>query len=532
MKRFNTAGPCIPTRHYMVDISERVRQIRKMVDNGDYFCMNRGRQYGKTTTIAALERELCEDYLVISLDFQQLGSEEFVDENTFANAFVTVLQLELSMSPQVTPDILATLDQMLESAESDRYRLLRLFVDLGRIISSSQRPIVLIIDEVDSASNNQVFLDFLAQLRLQYLRRAKNLRVPAFQSVILAGVTDIRHLRSKIRDEDQHKVNSPWNIAVEFAVDMDLSVDGIQGMLADYESDHATEMDVAAVAQAIREYTHGYPFLVSRICQIMDQKLVGNGFVNLSEAWTVRGVDEAVRIILSETNTLFDSLMGKLQNYLELRIQLRALLMRGESIACVPDDVEQQQLLMYGFVRVEHNKLVVANRVFEMRLYVFFVGESERNSSLKRDADLSRGAFVTADGGLDVPKIMDHFIRAHNRIHGQSSPRFLEEEARERFLTYISPIINGTGTYSVEEQTRDQRRMDVVIHWLGRRYVVELKVWRGERYHEEGEQQIVGYLDYFSLSTGYLLSFDFRNRKVPGVRRVHVGERVLFEGTV
>ena len=127
---------------------------------------------------------------------------------------------------------------------------------------------------------------------------------------------------------------------------------------------------------------------------------------------------------------------------------------------------------------------------------------------------------------------MRHFIAAHNRIHGDSGERFLEEEWCERFLTYLSPIVNGTGTYSIEEQTRDQRRMDVVVHWLGRRYVIELKIWRGERYHEEGERQVAAYLDHFGLIEGYLLSFDFRRANQPGVERVRVGERVLWEGTV
>lgn len=378
MRSFNTTGLCVPSKHYMVDISDRVRQIREIIDHGDYFCMNRGRQYGKTTTIAALKRALYEDYLVISLDFQQLGSEEYASEHAFSDAFVTTLELELSTSVQATPELLDALGAMAVAAESERYRLLRLFVDLRRLISSSPKPIVLIIDEIDTASNNQVFLDFLAQLRQQYLRREENPAVPAFQSVILAGVTDVRHLRSKIRDEDQHKLNSPWNIAVEFTVDMDLGADGIRGMLAEYDSDHGVGMDTAAVARLIRDYTHGYPFLVSRICQVMDQKLVDNGFPSLREAWSVRGVDEAVRMILCETNTLFDSLMGKLQYYPALRSQLRAVLMRGESIAYIPDDDEQRQLLMYGFARIEHNKLVVANRIFEMLFSVYFEDEKNR----------------------------------------------------------------------------------------------------------------------------------------------------------
>jgi len=52
MKRFNITGKCIPEQHYMVDISERIERIRKMVDAGDYLCINRGRQYGKTTTLS------------------------------------------------------------------------------------------------------------------------------------------------------------------------------------------------------------------------------------------------------------------------------------------------------------------------------------------------------------------------------------------------------------------------------------------------------------------------------------------------
>jgi len=39
-------------------------------------------------------------------------------------------------------------------------------------------------------------------------------------------------------------------------------------------------------------------------------------------------------------------------------------------------------------------------------------------------------------------------------------------------------------------------------------------------------------LDHFGLETGHLLSFDFRRTKEPGVERVQIGERVLWEGTV
>lgn len=53
-KTFNINGACKPESHYMVNLTSRVEQIKKMVDAGEYFVINRARQYGKTTTLQAL----------------------------------------------------------------------------------------------------------------------------------------------------------------------------------------------------------------------------------------------------------------------------------------------------------------------------------------------------------------------------------------------------------------------------------------------------------------------------------------------
>lgn len=104
-------------------------------------------------------------------------------------------------------------------------------------------------------------------IRADYLEREDNLDERTLQSVILAGVKDVNHVNSKIRLEDEHKVNSPWNIVADFNIDMSLSETGIKGMLDEYDADHHTGMDTAEIAKAIHEYTNGYPYLVSRICQ-------------------------------------------------------------------------------------------------------------------------------------------------------------------------------------------------------------------------------------------------------------------------
>ena len=90
-KKFNVTGVCNPKLHYMVNIDKNLQQMKDMIEEGDYFVINRARQYGKTTTLCMLDNFLCGEYLVVHLDFQMLGDEDFASET----AFVTVFMREL-----------------------------------------------------------------------------------------------------------------------------------------------------------------------------------------------------------------------------------------------------------------------------------------------------------------------------------------------------------------------------------------------------------------------------------------------------
>jgi hypothetical protein len=47
MKKFNTTGVCIPSKHYMADISEKAQEIKKLVDDGKYFMITGQDSTGK-----------------------------------------------------------------------------------------------------------------------------------------------------------------------------------------------------------------------------------------------------------------------------------------------------------------------------------------------------------------------------------------------------------------------------------------------------------------------------------------------------
>ena len=425
-----------------------------------------------------------------------------------------------------------------------RAKLDELFDAITEWCAASGRPVVLMIDEVDTAAENQIFIDFLAQLRECYLSR-EDKDTPAFQSVILAGVTDVKHLKKKIRPENAHydpnvrrtvgphalgKENSPWNIAADFTIDMSLSEDGIKGMLDEYEADHHTGMDAKEIARLIREYTDGYPFLVSRICQLIDEEVLKKDLAK--DAWTGHGVEEAVKLILAENNTLFQSLTKNLNAFPEMREAIRSILMEGTKLAWTAQQDAIVQMQMYGLIRNDHNTVRIANRIFETMLYNLFLSDEElKKNVFFRAGDLARNQFV-ADGKLNMRLILDRFCDTYTEIYGSLFERFKEKDGREQFLLYLKPIINGTGNYYIEAQTRDQTRTDVIVDYLSQQYIVELKIWRGPRYNAEGEKQILEYLDYFGLTTGYMLSFNFNKNKEPGVKRVNIGDKVLFEATV
>lgn len=528
---FNTEGLCDPKIHYMVRLDERLKRIKEsFVDRGKYFVINRGRQYGKTTTLRALAEYLQDDYTVISMDFQMMSTANFAEESAFVISFIECLEDLLSYNKAAMEKIeKEAFDQLVSLKDGPRISMDRLFRALSGICRTAHRPIVLMIDEVDSASNHKVFLDFLAMLRGYYLSRDSR---PIFQSVILAGVYDIKNLKLKLRPEEEHQYNSPWNIAADFDIHMSFSVVQIQNMLSEYEAEHGSGMDTKHMAEEIYSYTSGYPYLVSAICKILDERLPeSEAFADKRSAWTREGIAEAVKIILNSKTPLFDSMAKQLDSFKDMRDMLQDILYRGEKVVFNPDTRSINMGIMFGFLRYDGSHVVIANRIFEMRLLNMFIAEEARKSEIYSYSQISINQFTTGRR-LNMDLVLEKFVTYFTDIYGNNDEKFVEAQGRKLFLLYLKPIINGVGNYYMESQTRDAKRTDVMIDYLGEQFVIELKIWRGSEYNERGEQQLTDYLDYFHLQKGYMLSFNFNKKKEPGVKEIRLGNKTIIEAVV
>ena len=430
----------------------------------------------------------------------------FENEAIFANAFADAFIEAAMFSNQ---------DALMKISKSQLdgiNNLVDLFRKLSFICKLNDKKIILMIDEVDSASNHEVFLDFLAQLREYYLQRNKR---PTFQSVILAGVHDIRNLRQKIRPDAEHKHNSPWNIASSFDVDMSFSVSDIAGMLEDYENDYHTGINIKKISQLIYDYTSGYPVLVSTICKWMDEK---------NTKWTAEDLTGAVKQVITDRIPLFESLINKLGDDETLRSLLYAILFQGKKFLFSAYDATIHSAMMYGFVKNQNGAVATV-------IYDWFISLEATNHPIFSEGVNDKSQFIMGNQ-LNMEKILEKFVLHFNDIYGTKPDKFKEDDGRKLFLLYLRPIINGTGNYYIESQTRDQKRTDVIVDYLGQQYIIELKIWRGEEYNTEGEQQLSEYLDYYHIDKGYLLSFNFNKKKQSGVHTIELNGRTIVEAVV
>lgn len=495
MKEFNVTGSCNPARHYMVDTVERFAAVANLIDKGEYFTINRAHQYGKTTMLDMIWRRLSDRYLVIPLSFEGLGDEAFKSEESFVSALCGMMISRLDSMGQRKKLI-----DIWQKGEVGTFDALSKRITL--FCKECHKPILVTIDEVDKSSDNQMFLNFLGVLRNKYLERERDGMGHTFHSVVLAGVYDIKNLKLSFRQGEEKKYNSPWNIAADFNVDMTFSPNEIAQMLSDYEADHNTGMDIDAVSREIYKYTTGYPFLVSYICKTIDEQF--------DRKWETHSIVKAVKLLVRGGTTLMDDLSKNMENNREFREFMYLVSVNSTSYTFTLLNPMVNMGNMFSYIRNKDGHVVIHNLVFEEALFLYFtVDYAIKNSARLSPFQLN----YVQNGHLMMEHVVERFRDLIREEYRDGDEAFLEHQGRLLFLTFLKPVINGTGFYYVEPQTRDNRRMDLVVTYGNEEFVVELKIWRGTKYEEKGRDQLASYLAIRGKNEGYLVTFDFSKDK-------------------
>lgn len=76
--------------------------------------------------------------------------------------------------------------------------------------------------------------------------------------------------------------------------------------------------------------------------------------------------------------------------------------------------------------------------------------------------------------------------------------------------TYLYQCVRSArGSMCLEVQT-GRGRMDLIVLHNGQKYIIETKIWEGERRYQSGKKQLAQYLKLEDAAEGYYVIFDHR----------------------
>ena len=166
---------------------------------------------------------------------------------------------------------------------------------------------------------------------------------------------------------------------------------------------------------------------------------------------------------------------------------------------------------MYCFLAKGQNRLEIHNKIFEIAITNYFISRNTTTPTYRNVKDVSLNEIIK-NNIFDMELCLTKFKKHYAEIYIDEDLKFLERSGKLIFLTYLKPLINGTGFYHFESETRDHGKIDLVIDFLKQQFILELKIWDGDSKHENAYEQLANYLKSKNIDEGYLLTFDFRRK--------------------
>ncbi len=501
MRYFNTSGPVVAGEHYHIPPLARVNlaELRQLVAWKRYFVLHAPRQTGKTSALLAL-RDLLNAEGGYRCVYVNVEAGQAMREDVRATTEVILGQLA-RQARRVGDDYLTDAWPRIFA----EYGPGALGEALSRWAEAAEKPLVLLIDEIDSLVGDSL-LSVLRQLRADYPHRPESFP----QSVVLCGVRDVRDYRIYSSSAKTMVTGgSAFNIKAESLRLGDFSRDEVHALLGQHTTDTGQPFSAGAL-EAVWSQTRGQPWLVNALAYEAC-------FRGALAAVRTRRITEADVLVAREQlilrhDTHLDQLTDKLKENRVRRV-IEPLLVGGDGFESTADDIKYVQDL--GLI-ARDPPIRLANPIYAEVV----TRQLTWPTQFKLQEDPAR--YVDASGTLLLDKLLARF-QEFFREHSESwVERFDYREAGPHLLlqAFLQRIVNSGGRVE-REHGLGRRRADLLIEWPEgervRKYVVECKVRhdrRGlERTVAEGVEQTAAYMDRCGAEAGHLVVFDRREER-------------------
>ena len=502
MRRFETRGPVNPQKHYVVSRTEETTDFINRIKEGRYVVIFAPRQTGKTTFFRrALETLANEEdtYFPIQLDFQIYSNVSISDFYDYLREDICKEILKVFQRRNREPS--ETFTQFLETAKlTDHISMMRFFEQLVKLLKGHR--IVLVIDEFDGIPIDAVS-DFLYSLRHTYISRTTTRSPYSLGIVGVKNVTQLNYDRSI----------SPFNIQDDFNL-LNFTFEQVRELLSQH-TEETGQSFASEIIEMLHKQTGGQPFLVNRFAQILTEEL------DIPKTETI-GMEQFLTAhaqIIQERNTNIQHLITNIRRDPRFKSILMKIASYESGVSFNPYDELMNELIIYGVIAKGTDDLCkIVNPIYQQCILLAFkpLFNGLEREYFPEDTDFED--YLTPTGHIDLERLLDNFrdfiARVGFRILQvpETPQEFAGQDLLYAYLDQFVGIVRGA--MYLEAQT-GRGRIDLIIFHNGRKYIVETKIWEGERRYEAGKKQLIAYLKLEKAVEGYYVVFDHRENPTP-----------------
>jgi len=486
MRSFNTTGPCKPALHYVLPPMERAPTAIELIRGETYLAVSGPRQSGKTSLVGALVDTVNAEGWARAALLSCEPADQKYGVTTIDEAERALIPMWLEVLRHQLPDVDWPTWRMLQQESEAGFRL---GISLARLARASDRPLVLVLDEVDCLARIP-FGRLLRQVREGFVRRPGGFP----HSIVLSGM---RHLRDHDIAMGGDGSGSPFNI-VEFITLGGFSREELVRLYAQHTADTGQRFDDAAL-DLVWSQTRGQPWLVNAIARLCVQELVPDR----DQAIAPSHVEEAIHRIETRHPTHLASLAHRLAEERVLRVVAPVVV--GDAPRVSSED-ERYAVELGILERGPMDRLRPANPIYARALLRLFA-EPER----KALASLAPTWLV--DGQIDLERLKENFLAYWARHRDMMKDRVSHPESVAHFglMTYLDRVANGGGRVD-REFAVGSGRLDLLLVHGTLKLPIEVKVHRdhGGDPVPQGLEQLDRYCAGLGVGDAWLVVFDQR----------------------
>ena len=511
MRFFNTAGPVQAEKHYCLNPLERfdLPEILTLIAQEKYFVLHAPRQTGKTSALLALMKHLNDsgEYQTLYINVE-VG--QYARENVPA-AMQAILGELISRADTMLGDTYP--QQIWQEILAEHGGGGALNQLLTAWSQASEKPVILLIDEIDSLIGDTL-ISVLRQLRAGYDKR------PGYfpQSIVLCGVRDVRDYRiHSSRTKEIITGGSAFNIKAESLRLGNFSQEEVETLYQQHTKETGQVFAEGVLAE-VWELTRGQPWLVNALGYEVCFKMTEGR--ERSRAIIPDMMIEAKERLILRRETHLDQLVDKLQ---ETRVQqvINPMLQGVDLAQTIPTD-DIQYVLDLGLITRNEQRIEISNAIYREIIPRELTYIMQINLAGRYEATW----YIGPDGRLEMEKLLaafQQFFREHSESWVE---RFNYKEAGPQLLlqAFLQRIINGGGRLEREYGLgRGRTDLLVIWPWSGgeQRVVIELKIQYKSLAETitQGVAQTWRYFDQSNAEAAHLIIFN-RNPNVPWAEKI------------